>query len=173
MGPSRCSSTAGDNSDAPPRDDSHVSGRPNPSRVGSRLLECVVTLRAGTRDRPRSHSALFSPFVSWLTVDSGGAAAAARHRRSRDDRRRPPARSKAASTTEAAWSIEPPDLKGTSAVALIGVSVGLSSIAEIQIDGGLYNHLSITARDPGAPLSGHGRPPTAIRPRASRTSSSA
>lgn len=35
---------------------------------------------------------------------------------------------------------------------LIGVSVGLSSIAEIQIDGGLYNRLSITAREP-APLS--------------------
>jgi hypothetical protein len=35
---------------------------------------------------------------------------------------------------------------------LIGVSVGLSSIAEIQIDGGLYNHLSITSREP-APLS--------------------
>src|SRR5262245_52455521 len=34
---------------------------------------------------------------------------------------------------------------------LIGVSVGLSSIAEIQIDGGLYNHLSITSREP-APL---------------------
>src|SRR4030095_9458458 len=35
---------------------------------------------------------------------------------------------------------------------LIGVSVGLSSIAEIQIDGGFYNHLSITSREP-APLS--------------------
>jgi hypothetical protein len=35
---------------------------------------------------------------------------------------------------------------------LIGVSVGLSSIAEIQIDGGLYNHLSITSREL-APLS--------------------
>ena len=35
---------------------------------------------------------------------------------------------------------------------LIGVSVGLSSIAEIQIDGGLHNHLSITSREP-APLS--------------------
>jgi hypothetical protein len=34
---------------------------------------------------------------------------------------------------------------------LIGVSVGVSSIAEIQIDGGLYNRLSITDRDP-APL---------------------
>jgi hypothetical protein len=35
---------------------------------------------------------------------------------------------------------------------LIGVSVGLSSIAEIQIDGGLFNNLSITDRRP-APLS--------------------
>jgi len=36
-------------------------------------------------------------------------------------------------------------------VPLIGVSVGISSIAEIQIDGGLYDHLSITRRFP-APL---------------------
>jgi hypothetical protein len=35
---------------------------------------------------------------------------------------------------------------------LIGVSVGVSSIAELQIDGGLFNHLSITGRDPSAPL---------------------
>jgi hypothetical protein len=35
---------------------------------------------------------------------------------------------------------------------LIGVSVGLSSIAELQIDGGFFNHLSITTRNP-APLS--------------------
>ncbi|PYR92864.1 MAG: hypothetical protein DMF84_11385 [Acidobacteria bacterium] len=35
----------------------------------------------------------------------------------------------------------------------IGVSFGLSSIAELQIDGGLYNRLSITSRRP-APLSG-------------------
>lgn len=34
---------------------------------------------------------------------------------------------------------------------LIGVSIGVSSIAEIQIDGGLYNHLKITERGP-APL---------------------
>lgn len=34
---------------------------------------------------------------------------------------------------------------------LIGFSVGVSSIAEIQIDGGLYNRLSITGRRP-APL---------------------
>lgn len=34
----------------------------------------------------------------------------------------------------------------------LGVSIGLSSIAELQIDGGPYNHLSITAREP-APLS--------------------
>ena len=37
-------------------------------------------------------------------------------------------------------------------VPLIGISVGVSSIAEIQIDGGLYNRLKITAREP-APLS--------------------
>jgi hypothetical protein len=37
---------------------------------------------------------------------------------------------------------------------LIGVSVGVSSIAEIQIDGGLYNRLTITGRDPTAPLAG-------------------
>jgi hypothetical protein len=34
----------------------------------------------------------------------------------------------------------------------LGVSVGLSSIAEIQIDGGFYNRLTVTAREP-APLS--------------------
>jgi hypothetical protein len=37
---------------------------------------------------------------------------------------------------------------------LIGVSVGVSSIAEIQIDGGFYNRLTITGRDPDAPLAG-------------------
>jgi hypothetical protein len=37
-------------------------------------------------------------------------------------------------------------------VPLIGISVGVSSIAEVQIDGGLFNHLSITQRNP-APLS--------------------
>ena len=34
----------------------------------------------------------------------------------------------------------------------LGLSVGISSIAELQIDGGLYDHLSVTARDPNAPL---------------------
>jgi hypothetical protein len=34
----------------------------------------------------------------------------------------------------------------------IGISIGISSIAELQIDGGLYNRLSITERDPDAPL---------------------
>jgi hypothetical protein len=34
---------------------------------------------------------------------------------------------------------------------LIGVSVGISSIAELQIDGGLFNNLSVTERQP-APL---------------------
>ena len=37
-------------------------------------------------------------------------------------------------------------------VPTLGVSVGLSSIAEIQIDGGLYQHLAITDRNPRAPL---------------------
>jgi len=37
---------------------------------------------------------------------------------------------------------------------LVGVSVGVSSIAEVQIDGGLHNRLSITGRDPAAPLAG-------------------
>jgi hypothetical protein len=35
-------------------------------------------------------------------------------------------------------------------VPLIGFSVGVSSIAEIQIDGGLYNRLSITGRRPAS-----------------------
>ena len=35
---------------------------------------------------------------------------------------------------------------------LVGISVGVSSIAEVQLDGGLYNRLDITARKP-APLS--------------------
>src|SRR6266516_7622953 len=37
-------------------------------------------------------------------------------------------------------------------VATIGLSFGLSSIAEFQIDGGLRDRLSITSRDPNAPL---------------------
>jgi hypothetical protein len=36
-------------------------------------------------------------------------------------------------------------------VPLLGVSFGLSSIAELQIDGGIYNRLSVTSREP-APL---------------------
>jgi hypothetical protein len=36
---------------------------------------------------------------------------------------------------------------------LLGVSIGISSIAELQIDGGFYNRLSVTDRRP-APLSG-------------------
>jgi hypothetical protein len=36
----------------------------------------------------------------------------------------------------------------------LGVSIGISSIAEFQIDGGFYNRLSITARDDEAPLAG-------------------
>jgi hypothetical protein len=37
---------------------------------------------------------------------------------------------------------------------LLGVSIGISSIAEIQIDGGLYNRLAITGRNTSAPLAG-------------------
>lgn len=37
-------------------------------------------------------------------------------------------------------------------IPTIGLSFGLSSIAELQIDGGLYNRLHVTARDPNAPL---------------------
>jgi hypothetical protein len=37
-------------------------------------------------------------------------------------------------------------------IPTIGLSIGLSSIAELQIDGGIYNHLTITSRDPNAPL---------------------
>src|SRR5688572_2278583 len=39
-------------------------------------------------------------------------------------------------------------------VPVVGTSIGISSIAEIQIDGGLYNHLSLTERDLAAPLAG-------------------
>jgi hypothetical protein len=37
-------------------------------------------------------------------------------------------------------------------VPTVGISFGLSSMAELQIDGGLYNHLSITSRNALAPL---------------------
>ena len=37
-------------------------------------------------------------------------------------------------------------------VPLIGVSIGISSIAELQFDGGFYNRLAITDRNPDAPL---------------------
>ena len=33
-------------------------------------------------------------------------------------------------------------------VPLVGVSVGVSSIAEVQIDGGFFNRLAITQRSP-------------------------
>lgn len=38
-------------------------------------------------------------------------------------------------------------------IPTLGASFGVSSIAEIQIDGGLYNRLAVTSREP-APLSG-------------------
>ena len=34
----------------------------------------------------------------------------------------------------------------------LGLSIGISQIAELQFDGGLYNHLSIDSRNPNAPL---------------------
>ena len=37
-------------------------------------------------------------------------------------------------------------------IPTIGVSFGISSIAELEIDGGLHDSLSITGRDPNAPL---------------------
>ena len=37
-------------------------------------------------------------------------------------------------------------------VPTIGISVGLSSIAELQIDGGVFNRLNISSRNPNAPL---------------------
>jgi hypothetical protein len=37
---------------------------------------------------------------------------------------------------------------------VLGVNVGLSSIADLQITGGPYNYFSITSRDPTAPLAG-------------------
>jgi hypothetical protein len=40
------------------------------------------------------------------------------------------------------------------ALPTFGISVGLSSIAELQIDWGLYQRLDITARDDNAPLAG-------------------
>jgi hypothetical protein len=37
-------------------------------------------------------------------------------------------------------------------IPTVGLSFGLSSIAELQLDGGLYDHLDITKRNPNAPL---------------------
>jgi hypothetical protein len=37
-------------------------------------------------------------------------------------------------------------------IPTLGVSIGLSPIAEMQIDGGFFNRLAIRDRDPGAPL---------------------
>jgi hypothetical protein len=37
-------------------------------------------------------------------------------------------------------------------VGTFGLSFGVSSIAEIQLDGGVHDYLSITSRDPTAPL---------------------
>jgi hypothetical protein len=54
-----------------------------------------------------------------------------------------------------AWDVEYPasGLEGhLRRFPLIGISVGIGSIGEVQIDGGLYNRLAITERNP-APLS--------------------
>ena len=56
-----------------------------------------------------------------------------------------------------AWGAEFPasGIKGNLLrLPLLGFSVGVSSIAEIQVDGGLHNRLSITEVDPSAPLAG-------------------
>jgi hypothetical protein len=37
-------------------------------------------------------------------------------------------------------------------IPTLGLSIGISQIAELQIDGGLYNRLSIDSRNPNAPL---------------------
>jgi hypothetical protein len=53
------------------------------------------------------------------------------------------------------WDVEYPasGLEGNLLrVPLLGFSVGISSIAEIQIDGGFHNRLNITGRDASAPL---------------------
>src|SRR4051794_1956010 len=39
-------------------------------------------------------------------------------------------------------------------IPTIGISIGLSSIAELQIDGGIYNSLSISSRNANAPNAG-------------------
>lgn len=39
-------------------------------------------------------------------------------------------------------------------IGTVGLSFGVSSLAEIQIDGGIRNRLAITARNPDAPLAG-------------------
>jgi len=44
-------------------------------------------------------------------------------------------------------------LKGNQlTIPTIGLSIGISSIAELQIDGGIYNRLHVTERIPNAPL---------------------
>ena len=39
-------------------------------------------------------------------------------------------------------------------IGSFGFSFGVSSIAEIQVDGGIRNRLNVALRDPGAPLAG-------------------
>jgi hypothetical protein len=55
------------------------------------------------------------------------------------------------------WDVEFPasGLEGNLLrIPLLGLSIGVSSIAEIQIDGGVHNRLSIDSRDASAPLAG-------------------
>ena len=59
--------------------------------------------------------------------------------------------SRPGSTTAADVEYPASGLDGQPAArAALGVSVGISSIAEMQIDGGFHNHLTITGRHPGA-----------------------
>ena len=58
-------------------------------------------------------------------------------------------------------------------VPAFGVSLGVSSIAEIQIDGGLYQKLGITEQVPSAPLVTPAASSTATPPTTLRTSTSA
>ncbi len=118
MGPSRFSSTAGDNSDE------------------TCVFVCGCACCAAASPGVRAAAAAQDPEL--LARDACS--------------------SRVDSTTEAALIYPTSGLEGNrSAFPAVGVSVGLSSIAEIQIDGGFYNHLSITSRQAGPALRhGHG-----------------
>ena len=104
-----------------------------------------------TPSRPPTHDTFARAGLFCLPAASLRAAAAARDRGSR--RRSAPAACSSrrlrlrarASNTRCRVS------KGNLLrLPLIGVSIGISSIAEIQIDGGFYNRLTITERNDGA-----------------------